>query len=244
MEITVNNQHFKKLFLEQISKISDNCVITVIENLLKCKVSSPDNSVILGIELNIDNTDDSEKEVFLNVGDIKKLIRAFDCVSAEKVTFTVDNNNINYKDSSIKFKYHLLEDGIINQPKVNLQKLEQLEFDSSFTLNDRSLNELTKCSTFSSDSNKIYLTSENSVLRGDLTDRSKFNVDSLEINISNDFTGTPVNNLCLNFEIFRIVSTCKFNALQCNISSKLGVVLLTFTNNIIKVKYVVYALTK
>jgi len=244
MEITVNNQHFKKLFLEQIGKISDSCVISLLNNKLRCKASSADNSVILGVELSLEDALDLQQEVFLNVGDIKKLIRAFDCVGEERVTFNIENNNINYKDKNIKFKYHLLEDGIINQPKVNLEKLQQLEFDSNFTLEDRSLNDLVKCSTFSTDSNKIYLTSEGTRLKGDLTDRTKCNVDNLELKVSNNFMGTPISNMCLNFEVFRIISTCKFNALQCNISSKLGVVLFAFTNNIITVKYIVSALTK
>lgn len=244
MEITVNNQHFKKLFLEQIVKISDSCVVSLLDGKLRSKASSADNSVILGVELALEEAPKLQEEIFLNIGDIKKLIRAFDCVGEERVTFSIENNNINYKDKNIKFKYHLLEDGIINQPKVNLEKLEQLEFDSNFTLEDRSLNDLIKCSNFSTDSNKIYLTSEGSKLKGDLTDKTKYNVDNLELSVSNNFTGTPISNLCLNFEVFRIISTCKFNSLQCSISSKLGVVLFAFTNNIITVKYIVSALTK
>jgi len=243
MEIIVNNQQFKKLFLEQISKISDSAVIKIKENSLECKTCTSDNSVILGLTFSV-KTKNISDEFLLNVGDVKKLLRAFDCVEKDEITFTVENNNINYKDSGVKFKYHLLENGIINQPKINLDKLNQLNFESSFTVSDRSLNELVKASTFSTDSNKVYLTSNDNILKADLTDKARYNVDSFEINIATDYKGTKVDNLCLNFEIFRILSTSKYNNLQSKIAPKLGVVLFGFENNIITSKYIISALTK
>lgn len=241
MEITVNNQNFKKLFLEQIGKISDSAVIVVKGDCLECKTSLPDNSVILGIKF---GTKCTASNSTLNVGDIKKLLRAFDCIDEEKPTLKIENNNITYSSNNVKFKYHLLEDGIINQPKINLEKLDQLNFESSFTLSDKSLSELVKASTFSTDSNKLYLTSENNVLKGTLTDKARYNVDSFEINISDDYQGSKVDNLCLNFEIFRVLSTSRFSSLKCSIAPKLGVVLFTFENNIITSRYIVSSLTK
>lgn len=243
MEITVNNQQFKRLFLDQISKISDNTVIKISENLLECKTCTPDNSVILGLSFVV-KTNNIKENFLLNVGDIKKLLKAFDCIEKEEITFTIENNNINYKDNSVKFKYHLLENGIINQPKINLDKLNQLNFESNFTVSDKALNEVVKASTFSTDSNKVYLTSNDKVLKADLTDKARYNVDSFEINMSSDYSGAKIENLCLNFEVFRILSTCKYNSLKSKIAPKLGVVLFEFENNIIKSKYVVSALTK
>lgn len=244
MQIKINNKHFKKLFLEQISKISDSAVLVLTNNCVECKTCTPDNAVILGLKFKVETDQNITEPVFINVGDIKKLIRAFDCISEEDVSFKLENNNIAYTDNSIKFKFHLLENGIINQPKINLQKLEQLEFDGEFTLSDRAVSELIKASTFSTDSNKIYLTSNNNILKGTLTDKTKFNIDSFEINVAEDYTGGKLENLCLNFEVFRILSTSKFSALKCKTSSKIGVVLFEFENKILTSKYIVSALTK
>lgn len=241
MELTVHNSNFKKLFLEQIGKISDSAVIFIKDNCLECKTSLPDNSVILGISFPA-NCNPSTNT--LNVGDIKKLLRAFDCIEEDTPTIKIENNNITYSGKDVKFKYHLLENGIINQPKINLEKLEQLNFEGTFTITDKTLSELVRASTFSTDSNKVYLTSEGNTLKGNLTDKARYNVDSFEINISNDYNGTKVDSICLNFEIFRIMSTCRFNSLKCKIAPKLGVVLFTFENNIITSRYIVSALTK
>lgn len=243
MEIEVTNQHFKKLFLEQISKISDNAVLTLDKTGLSCLCSSPDNSIILSTHLSV-KTDLDEQSQKLNIGDIKKLIRAFDCVDKETVKFSVKNNNITYSDNEVQFKYHLLEDGIITIPKINLQKLESLEFDSYFTITDRSFTDLIRGSTFSTDSNKVYLNSTGSVLKGNLTDKTRHNIDSFEVVVSKEFAGTPLENLCLSFETIRILSTLKVNSINCKVSSKLGVVLFNFENNIIKTNYIVSSLTK
>jgi len=243
MEITLNSQLFKKLFLEQIGKISDSAVLTIDHNTVNCLTCTPDNSVILSISYPVEQVE-NVPNFTLNVGDIKKLIRAIDCIEKDNATFKIHNNNLSYSDKNIPFKYHLLENGIISQPKINLDKLCKLEFDSTFLLQDKTLNELIKASTFSTDSNKIYLTSEDNVLKGNLTDKTRFNIDNFETIISNKFEGTKIQNLCLNFEVFRIISTCKYNELKCQISSKLGVVLFSFQNNIITTKYIVSALTK
>lgn len=243
MEISVNSQLFKRLFLDQISKISDSAVIKLAGNKAKCITCTPDNSVILSIEFSI-KTNNSETESTLNVGDIKKLIRAVDCIETDNATFKISNNNLSYKDNGIQFKYHFLENGIIPQPKINLEKLQSLEFDSSFVLKDKSLIELIKASTFSSDSNKIYLTTDEGKLKGNLTDKTRYNIDNFETIVSDNFKGKDIEDLCLNFEVFRIISSGKFNELNCQISSKLGVVLFSFQNNIITTKYIVSALTK
>ena len=243
MRILTNNQHFKRNFLDQICKISDSAVIKAGSNFISCITCSPDNSIILATQLGV-KTEDIENTITLNVGDIKKLVRAFDCVDEEEIEFSIKNNNINYSDNNIQFKYHLFEDGIITQPKINVQKLDELEFDCNFTVTDRALNDLIKGSTFSSDSNKIYLSSTGSTLKGNLTDKTRFNIDSFEINVSDNFQGKEIKDLCLNFEIFRTLSSSKINSLNCKISSKLGVVLFVFENNIITSKYIVSALTK
>ena len=243
MQIQLNNNIFKKLFLEQISKVSDSAAIKVKKNSLECIACTSDNSIVLAVNLPI-TTGEELSVSTLNVGDIKKLIRAVDCISEEQITLKLSNNNIVYSDKNIQFKYHLLEDGIITVPKINIQKLETLQFDSSFTLTDKCLIELVKGSTFSTDSNKIYLSSQGSTLKGNLTDKTRYNIDSFELNVSNDFRGTDIENMCLNFEIFRILSTLKVNSLNCKVSSKLGVVLFDFQNNIIETKYIVSALTK
>lgn len=241
MEIAINNTLFKKLFLEQIGKISDSAVIDIHDGKMFCKVCTSDNSIILGTYIVVESLKGGTS---LNVGDIKKLIKAFDCIDEEEVKIKVESNNLFYEDKKIKFKFHLLENGIISQPKINFDKLSTFNFEGSFSVSDKKLNELVKASTFATDSNKVYLSSNGTSLKGDLTDKARYNVDSFEINLSDNYSGPQLQNLCLGFEIFRILSTGRYNSLNCKVAPKLGVVLFEFSNNIFTSKYIVSALTK
>jgi hypothetical protein len=241
MEIAINNNLLKKLFLEQIGKISDSAVIDLQDNKMFCKVCTSDNSIILGTSISVDGL---KGGTVINVGDIKKLVKALDCIDDDDIKLRIESNNLFYEDKKIKFKFHLLENGIINQPKINFEKLSTFNFEGAFTISDKKLNELVKASTFATDSNKVYLSSIGSMLKGDLTDKARYNVDSFEINLAENYTGPQLQNLCLGFEIFRILSTCRYNSLECKVAPKLGVVLFEFSNNIFTSKYIVSALTK
>jgi hypothetical protein len=247
MILTVNNNLFKKVFLNQISRISDSAVFKISNTNLSCVCNSADNSIILFTNISIKSTQESVQDITeqkLNIGDVKKLARAFDCITSEEVTFSIKNNNLNYSDSSIQFKYHLLENNIIKEPNINLSKLNDIEFDCSFSLSEKSFSDMLKASTFSADSDKVYLTSENNILKANLTDKKRPNVDSFEVIISNNFNGVQVSDLCLNFEVVRILSTLKVDNLNCKISSNIGVVIFTFENNNIQTKFIVSSLKK
>lgn len=242
MEIEINNNQFKKLFLEQINKVSDKVVLTLENSVLNCIACTPDNSIILSCDFPV-KTDPTFNTV-INVGDVKKLTKAFDCIEKDIVSFKLSNNNITYSDTDVQFKYHLLEDGIVLKPKINVKKLQDLDFDFEFNITDKVFYDLIKASTFSSDSNKIYISTDKDRVIGSLTDKTRFNIDSFTINVADEYKGISLDSLCLNFEVFRILSTLKINSINCKVCSKLGVVLFSFENNIINMKFIVSALTK
>ena len=74
-----------------------------------------------------------------NIPDIKKLIRVLDIVPANEVSLTINSNNISYSENGYKFRYHVLDDGIIKLPNINVNKINNLEFDTNFTVNRKIL---------------------------------------------------------------------------------------------------------
>ena len=67
------------------------------------------------------NIDDS---VTLNIPDISKLINAINCINTDELQLEYESNSIKYSSPDISFKLHLLEDGIISTPAVNIVKLK------------------------------------------------------------------------------------------------------------------------
>jgi DNA polymerase III sliding clamp (beta) subunit (PCNA family) len=236
-----DRQSFLKNFLLPISKINDGCVIEASSDGFSCLTATADSSVILFNKFN--NDLDIEQPINLNIADIKKIIKVVECVEGESLSLNVDKNNINYNGNGIKFKYHLLEDGIITAPKLSIKKLTEIEFPIAFTLPYKTIVELLKGSTFATESNKLYFYSENGKVFGDLTDRARHNVDSFTLPVC-DYSGPSFTEICLNFELIRIISGVRVKELQCKINPKLGVVIFEVTDKLIQTKYIASALIK
>jgi hypothetical protein len=243
MEIKIDNKDFfVRYFLQPISKVSDNCVIVVDKEGFSCVVNTADNAIILNNNYKVPQN--FETKISLNVPDIKKLVRAFEVIDGESVSLNFDKNNINYKNNSISFKYHLLENGVINKPKINLEKINSIQIDSKFDITETALSEIIKASTFCVDSNKIYFTAAEGKVFAELTDRSKPNVDSFGIQVAETFEGKDIKSICLNVEILRILSTNKVKQIHCKTNNSLGVVLFDYGNKVVYTQFIVSSLTK
>ena len=233
---------FNKFFLTPISRISESAVLVADSSKLKCLSCTSDNSIIFYIENDIES--DIEEEIRLNCSDIKKLIKALDNIDSREVEFTIDGNNISYKDSKIRFKYHLLEDDIIKVPKINLSKLDDTAIYTNFSLGEDTIKELIKASVFSSDSNKLYLSSNEEGVYGELTDKTRNNIDTITIKIAESYEGESIKEIPLNFEIFRIICSSSFDEIKVKINNKIGLVIFELESNYNKMKYIMSSLIK
>ena len=234
---------FVRNFLSPISKISDASVLEIIDSKLNCLTCTSDNSIIFNIQYSIEG--EFENNEALNCPDIKKLIKAIDTIKDDKLTFVLENNHLVYKDKNIRFKYHLHEDGLIKKPKLNLEKLKQTDFDSFFTLERDVIKELIKGSVFSSDSNKVYLYgNQTEGVYAELTDKTRNNIDTITLKISDTFKGETVKSLPLNFEIFRIIDITNISELSVKVNNKLGLVIFEIQNNYNKMTYIMSSLVK
>lgn len=238
-----NKVDFVKYFLSPISKISDASVLELSESKLKCLTCTSDNSVIYYVEFPVETN--SEDIVFLNCPDIKKLIKALDVIKSNTdISFEIENNNLSYNQNKVKFKYHLQEDGIIKRPKLVLSKLNDTEFHSSFILTSESIKELLKGSVFSTDSNKAYISSDEEGVYAELTDKTRNNIDTISIKISDTLKGESILTLPLNFEIFRLMDINSISDINVKINNKIGLVLFEFQNNYNKTMYIMSSLIK
>jgi hypothetical protein len=137
----------------------------------------------------------------------------------------------------------LFEDGIIIVPKLSIDKINNLTFDGKFTLNYPDIINLIKGSSVATDTNKIYLTFRDNTVTGELTDKTRPNVDSYGLKISTTYSGPQLAVATpLNFEIFRIISSMKFKELNCSFSAKIGVFMFDTVLTNTQIKFVISAL--
>jgi len=242
MNIVISNKIcFVNNFLIPISKLTNSAVVKFENTKITSLISTNDNTIILSIAYN--NNCAVSETLVLNIPDVNKLIRILSVIEGADITLEVSKNNISYTSTTVRFKYHLFEDGIIVCPKLNMSRLEELDFDGRFNLPFVNIQNLVKGSSIATDSNKIYLTYKENNVFGELTDKARPNVDSYSINISDTYTGIKINSsIPLNFEIFRIISSMRFKELKREFSSKTGVYIFTADPENTNVKFVISAL--
>jgi hypothetical protein len=232
-----NKGEFLKL-LDAISKINDSGVILDLqEDKITSLVSSIDNTLILCSEyktsLGFVDT--------INVPDVKKLRNVLDTIEDNSISLEINTNNLQYKGSGVKFKYHLFEEGFITKPSINLDKINSFKFDVEFKLDKNTLQRLFKGSTFASETNKIYFYTEDGSLMAELTDRARHNTDNFTLNLGEanfDLKPVPVN--LDNIRLLSIINT-EFNV---KVNTEYGVVVFDIEDKDIKLKYIISALTQ
>lgn len=228
-------------FLESISRINESTILNLKEGstgLVTSLVSSADNTLILyselsGVSSNYNGT--------LNIPDIKKLIRVIDSIDTPDLFLTTNNNSIEYKGKSLKFKYHLYEDGFLNKPAINIDKIKSFNYDIRFTLRKELINSIIKGSAFATETNKLYLYTQDGSLKGELTDRARHNTDVFALDLGEvDFTLSP---LPLNLDNIKLLSFIGED-INFGINTEYGVTMIDISNNNIKLNYILTSLTQ
>ena len=236
--LKVTNKSELLKFLDAISKINDQGVILDIKDKkISALVSSLDSTLILHTELKgIDGTDST-----LNIPDVKKLKLVLDTIEGESVDLVINQNNIQYKGTDIKFKYHLYEEGFITRPNINLDKINKFTYDVEFKLDKNTLQRIYKGCGFAHETNKIYFYTDGNKLMAELTDRARHNTDNFTLSVCDaDFTLDPTP---VNLDNIRLLSIIN-EEFTVRVNTEYGVVVFDINSNDIKLKYIISALTQ
>jgi hypothetical protein len=236
-ELRIKNRNEFLRYLDSVSKINDSAIFDITPSGISCLVASIDNTLIQLSEYK----DTFDFTSTLNIPDIKKFQRVIDTLNTEEVVLSVGTNCLEYKGSDVKFKYHLFEEGFLGKPSLNVDKIKSFKYDVSFDFTRDVLQSLLKGSTFASETNKVYMYTEDGKVKADLTDRARHNTDNYSITITDcdfDLKPTPIN-----FDNIRLISNID-NKYSCNINTEYGVVVIDNNTDAIKLKYIISSLTQ
>ena len=231
-----NRPEFIK-FVDSFAKISDSFIADVQADQISVITTSPDSTLIVYGQYKCNATYCTS----LNIPDSKKLVRVLDTISSEQIEFILNSNNLEYKDKSVRFKYHLFEDGFLAKPALSIKKIEQFEYDIVFNLTKAQIQSLVKGSTFTTETNKLYIYTDGTSLIGELTDKIRHNSDSYSLKLGDvDFTLSPI---AVNFENIRLLTLFNDN-IVVRINSKLGVLAVECDTDSIKLTYIITSYTQ
>jgi hypothetical protein len=235
-----NKKDFVSNFLGPVSNLNDASILSIDDNKISCTLASADATIVCRSMIDVET--DLKNGTKLNLPDIKKLVRVLDIIPSAELELQVNENNLSYNKSGYKFKYHLLDDGIIKQPSLNVEKVKNLEFNTKFTVKEAGLNTLFKGSSFATETSKVYFFEEDGKIYSELGDRSRHNSDNFVCMLSDEFEGSIQKPLPVNFDSFRLVSFDRSREVNFSINTDMGVITCNFEKGDAQLIYIISAL--
>lgn len=235
-KLKFNKQDFKN-FLEGLSKVSDASILNIENDRIYAISSSEDRSMFLWSTL----LGDFDTTQVLNLPSVKKLAKSLDMIGDKEVEFILNSNNLEYKGSKLKFKYHLYADGILVAPKLTLSKITSLQYDYEFQVSKTFLSVLLKQSSVFKDTNKLYIFSEDGKLCWSLADRTMMNTDTLTI--EGDSVDFEMDEFIVNLDNIQLISVGDNSDFTFRIN-KMGIGNINLKSGNVELNYILSSLQK
>ena len=237
-----NKSNFLSYFFNPISRLSNSCVVNIGDDSISTIIAAADNTAILYARYKTDLGASGSK---INLPDISRLTKILQCIDRDTFNLDLDNNSIKYKDSSIQFKYHLLEDGILASPAISTEKIAALTFNTNFKVPYTGILNLLKSATFAVNLNKLYIYTKDGNVYAEINDKQSHNVDSVSVKLCDEYTGDDIEEpLPLSFETVRTIVGAKCDFVKINVNTQLNVMTFDINNSESKLTYIVSGLIK
>jgi hypothetical protein len=185
---------------------------------------------------------DFDANVTLNLPSLKKLSKALDLTSNDDIEVKLNSNNLEYKGKDIKFKYHLHDDGILNKPKLSLEKIKSFKYDAELNITKTFLSQLLKNSSIFSDTKKLYIYTEDDHLVWSLADKTLANTDTMTI--VGDDVDFELDTFILNLENLRSLYLSSESDITLRINSTMGIGCFELSFDELELKYIISSLTR
>jgi hypothetical protein len=240
---------FLEKILKPVNRLTESCVLKADKDSLYSICSSSDKTVILYAKAKLPFV--LNDSIRLNLISIKKLISGLECLGDDgefSIEYNINNIKCEVKTSDGEktfFKYHLVDDSVIRETAVNLEKMSQLKFDTEFILTTSKIRQIMAGYAFASDLTKIYFYSKENKVYAEINDRTLQNVDNMTLIVADNVEGSAiVDALPVNTEVFKNLASCKTD-IKVKINNQYKVFI--FQNkedDDVELKYIVSALVK
>ena len=238
-----SRDEFVRTFLIPVSKINNSCVLNLSDQGMSTLLASADNTVILYSQYKTQFNLAANTKI--NLPDIGRLSKILACIPVDAIELSINENHIEYKSKDIRFKYHLLDDGILTTPSISVEKIKGLTYNTTFELPFTSIISLIKSSSFTLDLNKVYIFTKESSVYAEINDKTSHNVDSICLKICDSYEGSPIDEpLPVSFDTIRTLAGSSAPQINTFINSELNVMTFEVNNNNIKNTYIVSGLVK
>lgn len=207
-KISLSKDIFVNRFLNPLSKLSERAIIEITNENISSSVMSEDMSVSACISIK----DEFSNTAKLNINNLKKFNSLLSHIPEDNFIIDIGSNYLKYSGKNIRFKYHILEDGIIKSPPINFEKVKDFHTDISFELSGDKIKEIIKLSVVSAETKqKVYVNFSNTGVFAELTDKTVENCDSVICQINNEVYEKEILDIPFSFTLLQILSYMKLD---------------------------------
>ena len=232
---------FVQRFLTPISRVADEAIVLRVgTEQITCLAAASDNASFLVAEYALGEGSYTGNDRNLNVPNIQRLIAALKMVDQDDVEFNIETNCLTYKSQTLRFKFHLYEEGLLKEPALSLDKINNFDYHINFTITSDSLMKLVKSCVITADSNKIYITKHGDKIYAELTDHTRDNVDSFTIELAS-YDGEDFDVIPYGLDAIKSFSTLNSDV-DVSINKDVNVAKFEICNASAKLRYIVTAL--
>lgn len=246
--IKVNRDLFVDKFLAPIGKISDMATVIVKRDSILSVVSIPniDLSIYLIAMLNtINDLDVGVDQIKLNFGTVRRLNTALGFIHDDEIELKINTNNLVMESSALKFQYHLFDDSAMRKNNINLAKLNAMTFDTFFEMSSTAVKNVLKGNVFVDNTQKIYISTQNGKVLGEVTDKQIHNMDNIVFELSPAHAGSEFEKpIPVSLEIFRRMADIDGLPVKAKYNAAYGVFMFERSDKDFILQYIVSALIK
>lgn len=225
-------------FLESLSKLSDSAILNIKDGGISALATNLDASLFLWNTMPVEFDD----ETVLNIPSLSKLKSALAlCGSSDSIELTLNRNNLEYRGNSIKFKYHLYEEGVIMKSKTSLEKLQSLKYDVETDFSEKFLKSFLKAASTFSKIKKLHLYTEDDRMMWSLQDDTIANSDVFTLKGNEvDF---DLDAFIINLDNIRLLSFPN-DSVKLKINTSLGIGNMELQYGNVALNYIISSLIK
>jgi len=242
--ISLDKEIFVDRFLNPVSKLADNIALNIEKDYITTICNSQKSSVVVYARMDVDLG--IPNPIKINLPDVSKFIRTMNCIEKTNLKLTLNDNNIAYTDGNdVNFVYYLLEDGYLPKSTMLPEKIDAMEFHSSFDLSISKFNEVIKGCAIVTDATKLYLYTKENEVYAELNDKETPNINSITYLISSSYEGEPLEPaLAIKLESLRLIAGIKTSNIKVRYNHKNKVTVFEVKDDGFSVKFMISALVK
>jgi hypothetical protein len=235
--------------LKPVNRLTESCVLRTDNESIYTLCSSSDNSVILYADTKIPV---KLEETHLNIINIKKFLTGLDCLGDDgEFKLEYHENKIicrsvnKESDENTHFQYHLVDDNLIKESSVKINKIASLIYDTIFEISLSKIRQIMSAYSFTNDVNKIYFYTKDDKVFAEINDKELPNIDNVSLIASSSFSGKPLSDpISVKIEVFKLLASSK-TSIKVKINNEFKVfVFETQEDENTQLKYIISALVK